>query len=188
MTRAGVSLIEMLVGAAILAGVLLPLLGLFSNTTRLVGMEAAHITAAHMADEVMTQVAQIHRRLGRLSAVPTADHVGGRSRSGELDLETYARAAERQDGMVLLPGQYENHRGSRLHLSPARRGFRRALTISSVSAGPARPNRSLDLLWRARVRVEYDLVVSGQDLTRELVVDSYFYQKSGIDAKFRPPK
>lgn len=188
MTRRGVTLIEVLVGAAILAAVLLPLLSLFSTTTRLVGMEVAHVTAAWMADEVMTQVAYVHRRLGRLATVPTKEHVGGRSAGGELDLDTYMRTFEREFGLVLLPAQYEDKRGSRLHLSPARRGFRRYLTVQSVSSGPVRVNRSLDLLWRARVRVEYDLVVSGKDLTRELAIESYFYQKAGVDGKFRPPE
>lgn len=188
MSRGGLTLIEILVGAAILAGVLLPLLSLFSNTTRLVGMEAAHVTAASMADEVLSQVGAIHRRLGRLSAVPSAAHVGGRSGSGELDLETYRRLFETQEGVVLLPGQYEDARGSRVHVAPTRRGFRRFLTVNAVSFGPARPNRTQDVLWRARVRVEYDLVVSGADITREVLLDSYFYQPAGIDGKFRPPK
>lgn len=188
MDRRGLTLIEILVGAAILAGVLLPLLSLFSNTTRLVGMEAAHVTAASMADEVMAQVGAIHRRLGRLAAVPSAAHVGGRSADGELDLETYRRMFESQQGVVLLPGHFESARGSRVHLAPTRRGFRRFLTIAAVSMGPARPNRTPDVLWRARVRVEYDLVVSGADITREVLLDSYFYQHWGLDEKFRPPK
>jgi prepilin-type N-terminal cleavage/methylation domain-containing protein len=188
MSRRGVTLIEVLVGAAILAAVLLPLLSLFSTTTRLVGMEVAYVTAAWMADEALTQIVHVHRRLGRLAQVPTEAHTGGRSRDGELDLDTYMRRFENEFGVVLLPGQYEDTRGSRVHLSPARRGFRRYLTVQRVSSGPVRANRGLDLLWRARVRVEYDLVVSGKDLTREVAIESYFYQKAGVDGKFRPPE
>ena len=188
MRRAGVTLIEVLVGAGILAGVLLPLLGLFTDTTRLVGMESAHATAASMADEVMSQVASVHQRLGRLTQVPGTEHVGGRGATGELDLETYRRRFESEAGIVLLPAQFESARGSRVHLSPTRRGYRRFLTIAAVSTGATRANRSQDVLWRARVRVEYDLVASGRDLTREVLVDSYFYQRWALDAKFRPPE
>ena len=184
--RNGVTLIEILVAAGILAALMLPMLNLFTNTTRRVGTEKHFLEASNLADEVLSQVESIHRRLGRLGTVPSQDHIGGRAPNGELDLETYSRAADSRDaGIVLLPARPADARGSAMYLTPTARGYRRFLTIAAVQAGEVRRNTLPDRLWLAHVRVEYDLTLDGKDITREVMLQSYFFEKCRIDEKFK---
>lgn len=186
--RRGVTFVEILVAAGVLGALMLPLLTLFSSTTRRIGTELHFTQAAALADELMTQVGQVHARLGRLGSVPTADHVGGRAPNGELDLETYLRAVRDGGTVTLLPSLPADARGSQLALSPTLRGYRRFLTISSAQTGEARANTVADTLWLARVRVEFDLADGGREITREVVLQSYFFQKCGPHAKFQVPE
>lgn len=184
----GVTLVEVVVAAAVLAGLILPLLNLFSSTTRRVGTEVVYVRAAGLADELLTQIEHVHVRLGRLDAVPSRDHVGGHAAGGELDLETYLRTFPGEDNVVLLPGRPEDARGSRLHLTPTQRGFRRFLKIAAARSAPVRRNEFSDTLWLATARVEYDVVLDGKSLTREVVLRSYYFQRCGPDEKFLPPR
>lgn len=186
--RRGVTLVEILVAAGILGALMLPLLTLFSSTTRRIGTELHFAQAAALADELMTQVGQIHARLGRLGTVPGAGHVGGRAPNGELDLETYLGAVRDGGSVTLLPERPADARGSQLVLSPPARGYRRFLTISAAQSGAARANTVSDVLWLARVRVEFDLTLDGRNVTREVVLQSYYFQKCGPHAKFQVPE
>src|SRR5258708_1438897 len=112
--RSAVTLVEILVASAVLAALLVPLLNLFSSTTRRVGTEMMFVKAAGLAEEVLAQVAAVHTRLGRLEVVPGGDHVGGKSPTGELDLETYLRTFPGEDHVILLPASPEDARGSQL--------------------------------------------------------------------------
>ena len=186
--RRAVTLVEILVAAAVLATLLLPLLTLFSSTTRRVGTEVVFVKAAQLADELLSQVATVHQRLGRLDVVPGTGHVGGRSPNGELDVETYLRTFAGEDNVVLLPAAPADARGSRLHLTKTQRSFRRFLRISAVREADPVKNLTRDILWHARVRVEYDVVLDGRSLTRETALESYYFQKCRPDDKFRPPQ
>ena len=186
--RRGVTLVEILIASAVLATLSIPLLTLFSSTTRRVGTEMHFAQAAALADELLTQVGQVHRRLGRLETAPNAGHVGGRSPTGELDLETYLRTVKDGGGVALLTSTSKNVRGSMIHLSPSVRGYRRFLTVLPDKTADKRVNTAPDVLWRARVRVEFDLVLDGRDVTREVVLQSYYFQKCGPDAKFEVPE
>ena len=188
MTRRGVTLVEILVASGVLAALMLPLLTLFSSTTRRIGTELHFTQAAALADELMTQVGQVHARLGRLESVPGRGHAGGRAPGGELDLETYLRAAGDPGVVALLPATPADARGSMLALSPTVRGYRRFLTIAAAQTSDPRPNTAADTLWLARVRVEFDLTLDGRDFTREVLLQSYYFQKCAPDAKFAPPE
>lgn len=188
MSRRGVTLVEILVAAGVLGALMLPLLTMFSSATRRVGTELRFARAAAMADELLTQVSHVHRRLGRLESVPGPGHVGGHAPGGELDLETYLRGFEDHGGATLLHATPESARGSSLHLSPTERGYRRFLKISAVQATPARANTVADTLWLARVRVEFDLVLDGREVTREVALETFCFQKCGPERKFQPPE
>jgi len=186
--RSGVTLVEILVASAVLAALIVPLLNLFSSTTRRVGTEMAFMQATLMADEVLAQVDAVHQRLGRLEVVPGPDHVGGKSPDGELDVETYLRTFTGEDNVILLPSSPEDARGSRLHLSHTQRGFRRFLKITALRTADARRNLATDVLWQARARVEYDVVLDSKKLTREAALSSCYFEKCRPDGKFRIPQ
>lgn len=186
--RRGVTLVEILVAAGVLGALMLPLLTLFSSTTRRIATERHFTHASALADELMTQVGQVHARLGRLGTVPSADHIGGRAPNGELDLETYLGAVRDGGTVTLLPSRPADARGSQLVLTPPVRGYRRFLTISAAQTGEARANTVADVLWLARVRVEFDLALEGRDITREVVLQAYYFQKCGPHGKFQVPE
>ncbi|MBI4867238.1 MAG: hypothetical protein HY816_09830 [Candidatus Wallbacteria bacterium] len=180
--RAGVTLFEVLLAACVLAALMVPLLSLFSSTTEWAGQDQRRVEAMNRAVEIMEQVAHIHKRLGKLIAVPNA---GTGAAGDELDLDAFAARFTREQGVPLLLDTSRCAWNTRLFLAPAEPTYRRFLRIQVVEQGPADKNFWPDVLWTVRVRVSFPMAALGPDVRQDLVLTSNFFQKCRPSEKFR---
>lgn len=183
--RHGITLVEVLVAGGVLAVLLIPMLGFFSSTAGGAGDDMRRMEATNLAQEIMEQIAHLHKRLGKLAVLPYRENGDAITPGGYLDLERYAPRFADEQGVPLLPDLSRCAWNSRLFLTPARPGYQRALRVAAVEVAPARPNIWSDALWQARVRVRYQVPMAGRDLEREVLLVSNFFQKCRPDGKFR---
>ncbi len=169
--RAGFSLAEVLVAAAILSAGLVPLLFTFLTSLGDAAQDVRQIRAAALAQEIMAQVVQIQRNNGRLFPIPLEPGT-------ELELDPLVPADDPAVGFPLFPAR--GYRVlSRLHISAPQPGYRRYLTISFDEVGRDRGVLfSPTALYRVTVRVAYTTPLSGREVSRDLKVSALLFSDS----------
>ena len=186
MTRRGLTLSEVLVAGAVLAVLLVPLLTLFSATAGDAGDDARRVEATNLAQEIMEQVTNLHKRLGKLMGLPYSENGPEcATLDGWLDLEKYSAKFKTEQGVPLLHDLSRCAWSSRLFLTPPRPGYQRDLKIVFLESAPERKNIWVDALWQVRVRVRYTIPMAGHDVEREVLLVSNYFQKCRPSGKFR---
>lgn len=174
--RAGFSLSEVLVGSFILALLIVPFYSFFLFSTGGVGQDVREVEATGLALEVMEQVANLHRRQGRLAPLPSSNATS-LGAEDEIDLDAHLAGTPPEVGAVLFTGTQSMSRVSRLFLSTRREGFRRYLGIALEAVGQNRPGFSTRTLWKVNVRVRFVTPVPGGQRAKDIVLTSYFHEE-----------
>src|SRR5687768_14829594 len=116
--RRAFSLVEILVASGVLAALLMPLMGSFSNTAGAAGDDARKLEATNLALEILEQITHMHKRLGKLPAIPNAGNMTALTPEGWLDLEMYSAQFMSQQGVPLMHDVSRSAWNSRLFLQP----------------------------------------------------------------------
>lgn len=178
MTRAGVSLSEVLVASAVLAVVLVPLMASFMSSLGGASQDAREVRAAVLAQEVLEQVISIHRTSHAVFPVPS-DASQKSGSDTELDLDEVIAQARSEIGISLYTARGWRQL-SRLNLSPSREGYRRYLSIVFEEIGQDKGGRLMPTaLYRATARVRFSTPMSGRDLAREVKVSTLLMSEGG---------
>ena len=178
MSRAGISLPEVLVASAVLAVVLVPLMASFLGSLGGASQDAREVRAAVLAQEVLEQVVSIHRTARAIFPVPSDASQKSGSET-ELDLDELIKRSPNEVGVSLYTARGWRQL-SRLNLSPPREGFRRYLSIVFEEIGRDKGGRlAPTALYRATVRVRFTTPLSGRDLSREVKVSTLLLSEGG---------
>lgn len=176
--RRGISLPEVLVASAVLAVVLVPLMASFLSSLGGASQDAREVRAAVLAQEVLEQVAGLHRTARAVFPVPS-DASQKTGSDTELDLDELLTRTKGEVGVSLYTGRGWRQL-SRFNLSPPRDGFRRYLSIVFEEIGADRGGRQQPTaLYRVTARVRFTTPLSGRDLSREVKVSTLLLTEGG---------